>query len=177
MIATRHNQKGSSLLFSLIVLSSLALGILSTYTNTSLANNITGNLAFKDTSLAASNIGVNAALGLLDTITNFDNNSDHYYALQRKTSDSGLICSLHVTSTQECSRSNMDWGTALPVGDTKVYYIIDRLCRGLPSTGTCLTDKQSSFDPSTNYFYRITVRVYGANNTESFVQLTTTHNS
>lgn len=177
MISTRNNQKGSSLLFSLIILSSLAFGVISSYTNTSLATNVTGNLAFKDTSLSASNIGINAAIALLNNMTDFDNNDDHYYALQRKTSDSGLICSLPVTSTQECIRSNTDWGTYLSVGDTKVYYIIDRLCRGLPTTGTCLIDSPSSFTISTNYFYRITVRVSGANNTESFVQLTTTHKS
>lgn len=194
----KTKQKGSSLLFTLIVLVAMLFGTIALFKSTDVSTVVSGNLAFKEASVNASDIAVKKAFDQLKTITDPDadvvvNSSTvgAYYAIQRKTNTDGIVCStLAYSDTDDCDNSKMSWGKGISIGlngtDT-AYYVIDRLCNvespGSNVNSSCLVDtpyvpechmadlsKCPIAPPAISY--RITVKVTGANKTESYVQVT-----
>jgi len=154
-----------------------------------------GNLAFKESSVGASDLGIKAAMAQLQTISTANTLDTDiaasssavgaYYATQRKTTTDGIVCStLASTAASNCTNSAMSWGKEIQVGMNKVYYVIDRMCKAAPgvnASASCLTDipyvatcnsadLSDCQNPPTAISYRITVKVVGPNNTETYVQ-------
>jgi|ERR1035437_2385054 Tfp pilus assembly protein PilX len=194
----KNKQKGSSLLFTLIVLVAMLFGTIALFRSTTNSTVVAGNLAFKEATVNASDIAVKKAFAQLKTIADLDTDVavdssviGAYYAVQRKISTDGIVCStLAYTDTDTCNNSAMSWGQGFSVGvkgtDT-AYYVIDRLCNvaspGSNANASCLVDTpyvpechlaDNSACPKAPpaISYRITVKVVGANNTESYVQVT-----
>jgi Tfp pilus assembly protein PilX len=194
----KNKQKGSSLLFTLIVLVAMLFGTIALFKSTDASTSVAGNLAFKEASVNASDIAVKKAFEQLKAIADPDVEvtADNavvgaYYPIQRKTSTDGIVCStLAFNSGNACNNAAMSWGKGFSVGvngtDT-AYYVIDRLCNvaapGAQANASCLVDtpyvpechmadlsKCPTVPPAISY--RITVKVTGANKTESYVQVT-----
>jgi len=186
---TTQKQQGSSLILALIVLGVLLVAAIAMFRNADVSSMIAGNLAFRDVSVRASDVAIkNATTYLTNTITSANFNTDAapgYYATQRAVTADGLPCSAALGGT--CTASLMNWGTPVTVGTAQVFTVIDRLCNATPSSDpsfNCLIDQQAISDSSkvgnsltsttistTSIYYRITVKVLGASNTESYVQV------
>ena len=190
-----RNQKGSSLLFALMVLTGMLFGAIALFRSVDMGTVQAGNLAFKESSVAAADLGMKAAItqlqsisvaGTLETeVTATSSVVGAYYPIQRRITSDGIVCStLPVTSTTACTNSAMTWGAPISVGSNNVYYIIDRMCNASPGVNTstsCLTDipyvatcnsgdLSDCQNPPTAISYRITVKVIGPNNTETYIQ-------
>lgn len=198
MTTMKKNQKGSSLLFTLIVLVAMLFGTIALFRSSDTSTAVAGNLAFKEASVNASDIAVRQAFEQLKTIADPDAEVSvdpaivgAYYPIQRKVTTDGIVCStLAFNSASACDNTAMTWGKGIPVGVNGIdiaYYVIDRLCNvtspGAQANASCLVDtpyvpdchmadlsKCPTVPPAISY--RITVKVTGANKTESYVQVT-----
>ena len=185
----KQHQNGSSLLFILIVLVAMLFGTISLFKSTDMGTIVAGNLAFKESSINAADTAIKEAFTKIGTMpdTETDVTSGYYYYhIQRKTTTDGIPCSLQFDAAGTCSNSNMTWSDPISVGINKVFYQIDRLCKATPGpdpTLNCLVEKQYSGGDGNGVgeggnvgkrdaiFYRVTIKIVGANNTESYVQV------
>lgn len=195
----KNKQKGSSLLFTLIILVAMLFGTMALFKSTDMSTVVAGNLAFKEGSVNASDMAVKLAINQLQSITDFETNittttstSGAYYSIQRKANRDGIVCnSIPITdTTTACDNSKMSWGTPIALNgnnNVKVYYIIDRLCKvnlnnSNVAENNCLVDTPYKIgcniisytdcpNPPLAVSYRVTVKIIGANNTESYVQV------
>lgn len=185
--STGCRQRGAALFIALISLVALSFAGLALMRSVDTTNMISGNLAFRQASLHATDIGVEAAVTALGTIvtTSLDANypagcavgACNYYTLQQAVDTRGVP-------------SSINWGTGgVPSttvdGSYAVQYVIDRLCKGpAPVTdlaGSCYaaalvgggTKKSGGivFSSTVQVYYRATVRVTGPRNTVSMVQI------
>jgi len=167
-------QSGVSLLLVLIVLAVLLLSAAALLRNTETASLIAGNITFKQAALQAADIAVNQAVADLAARTALDTSVPGVYVATRLATDAtGLP-------------TELDWSAVRSqrVGSVHIQWVVDRLCAGplpvinpisqcqvneLPTAGS---NKVGSPDyrSLTTYFYRVTVRVRGPKNAESFVQ-------
>lgn len=186
------NQKGSALIFTLIVLVAMLFGTIALFRTVDMGTVQAGNMAFKESSVGASDLGMRAALTKLQNITDLDTDIaasstvvGAYYATQRKATSDGIVCAtLANSSASNCTNSAMAWGAPIVVGNNNVYYVIDRMCSATPgvnASSTCLTDipyiptcnaSDVTYcqNPPAAISYRITVKVVGPSNTETYVQ-------
>ncbi len=187
-------QSGVVLFIALIVLVALTMAGIALVRSVDTSNVISGNLAFKQSTLQAADLGVEAAAGALPTIvaTTLDNvvtptgsGTYWYYPTRREDDASG------VPTTKEYgaggSATAINWtnvpDAATSTGNT-VKVVIDRLCQGPPPVtdieGKCFADAGTGggtkkahgtqFTGATTTYYRVTVRVTGPRNTTSMVQ-------
>ena len=195
---TLHKQNGSTLLFTLIVLVALLFGSVALFRSTDAAGTIASNLSFKEVAVKAADVAVQDASTYINAITNFETDgvvggATKYYHFQRKTTAQGIVCpTQQVDKNADASATggycttpptDAEWGTALTVGQSKVWYIVDRLCESTPTndvTLKCLTTTDTTRESSSvvgyqfktiSIFYRVTVRIKGASNTEAYVQV------
>jgi len=132
----------------------MLLGTIALFRTVDMGTVQAGNLAFKESSVNASDLGMKAAIARLQTIslaggleTDVAVTSSvvgAYYHLQRKATSDGIVCStLATTDSASCTNSAMSWGAPIIVGANNVYYVIDRMCNASPGVNTsasCLTD-------------------------------------
>jgi len=186
------------LFIALIVLVAMTLAGIALVRSVDTANVIAGNLAFKQATLHAADLGVEAAVTVLPNIiaTNLDtdltpaaNSADPnywYYASRRETDVYGVPTQKQYGAAGAAAA--IDW-TQVPVAQTiagnSVRIVIDRLCQGpAPVTdlqGKCFADAPTAgsgsqktgaivFSATPAVYYRVTVRVSGPRNTTSMVQ-------
>lgn len=197
--AMAGTQKGVVLFIALIVLVALTMAGIALVRSVDTANIIAGNLAFKQGTLQAADLGVEAAVAALPNIiaTNLDtdltpaaastNPNYWYYATRRVADAGGVPMALAVGATGTATA--IDWNDVPVAVDStatgnRVQIVIDRLCQGpAPVTdiqGKCFADEPLSggtkkaggvaFTASTAVYYRVTARVTGPRNTVSMVQ-------
>lgn len=166
-------QTGSSLVIVVILLVILMISALALVRSSETVGQVAGNIAFKQAATEAADVGVAAATNWLAAMANADAAvAGVYYATRQAVDAYGL--------------PTVDW-TPVPASDVstfRVQYVIERMCQGpLPvatPTSQCLTS-QSNQDGSKKVgspaysgvaavYYRVTVRVQGPRNSESFVQ-------
>jgi Tfp pilus assembly protein PilX len=166
-------QQGSSLLLVLIVLGVMLAGALAAVRSTDTASQIAGNAAFRSAARQSADVGASAAFAYLTANAAVDTSVPNLYYPIRGTDDAAGLPAIA-------------WGSvaATTVGNNTVQWVVERMCRGaLPVTdpqGQCLVDVQTAagsnkigadaFSTPANVFYRITIRVRGPKNTESFAQ-------
>lgn len=195
--ASAGAQKGVVLFIALIVLVAMTMAGIALVRSVDTANVIAGNFAFKQGTLQAADIGVEAAVAALPNIvaTSLENNltpaatstnpNYWYYATRRELDSQG------VPTTKESGAAGtataINWNN-IPVASTvagnSVQIVIDRLCQGPPPVtdiqGKCFADAPAGggtkkagavvFSGTTAVYYRVTVRVSGPRNTVSMVQ-------
>ena len=180
-------QQGVSLVISLIALVALTLAGLALIRSADTSNVISGNLAFREASLHATDVGVEKALSDLTTIatTSPDANAPAGCAVGACTYYPTILAAVTAAGVPTV----IDW-TAVPSSTVDssyaVQYVIDRLCDGpTPVTdvankcmnlaGASVGSKKAgavSFTSASQVYYRVTVRVVGPRNSTSIVQAT-----
>lgn len=178
-------QKGMALFIALIALIVLSLAGIALVRSVDTSNVIAGNLAFRQGSLHATDVGIETAYNTLGTITSSSPDANYpsgcatgsctYYALKQEAVDSRGIPTVINWANVPSATVNSSY---------TVKYVIDRTCTGtLPVTdlvGKCSTSgstvtgsKKSGapvFSTGELVYYRVTVQVTGPRNTTSFVQ-------
>lgn len=174
-------QRGAVLIVALIVLVALALGALSLLRSVDILGLISGNLSFKRSAIAAADRGVARALTTFMTVANQTTTdvTRCYSATILATDTRGVPTALNDTATFDGTYGSV---CRLDAGDgEEVRYIIDRQCTATgyvdpkkctlsirPPSSTDNWDTTASIDYA---LYRVTVRVSGPRNTESFTQV------
>lgn len=181
----RGRQAGVSLIVAMLAVVAMTVAGLTLMRAVDTSNVISGNLAFRQATLNATDIGVETSLAAMNIIiaTSLDANypagcavgACNYYAVKQDPVNSAGVPTV------------INW-TAVPstVVDSSyaVRYVIDRLCDGpAPVTNIaakCVVTGDStvgskkagavSFTTANQVYYRVTVRVVGPRNTISLVQ-------
>ena len=180
----RRRQRGVSLVIALIALVAMTLAGLALIRAVDTTNIISGNLAFRQATLQATDIGVETALTTLGTIvtTSIDANypvgcasgACNYYPTRQAVNSAGIPTAIDWTLVPS---TTVDSSYA-------VQYVIDRLCDGptpvtdiatncMRTTETSVGSKKSgavSFTSANQVYYRATVRVVGPRSTVGVVQ-------
>lgn len=175
------SQRGASLVVVLILLMVMLMGGLSLARMTEIGALVSGNVAFKERALQASEVGINTAfqaIQLLPESTGENADKDGwYFAAKRESGKDGMP-------------TNIDWDGAarVLVGGSNEYdvrYVVDRMCSLAavddPETQCLLKqantlksakggDGSEAIDPPSGKQFRITVRVTGPKSTSTFVQ-------
>jgi Tfp pilus assembly protein PilX len=160
-------QRGVVLFVALIMLVAMTIAAISIVRAIDTGNVIAGNLAFKEASLHATDIGIESAMSVLPTIisTSLENNQTPdastgataptywYFASQRKTDPtSSLPQNESYDSANTSAGTSIDWNRVPPlpaigVSGYEVRMVIDRLCVGPPPVtdiqGKCISDKDA----------------------------------
>jgi len=165
------------------------------------SNVISGNFAFKQSTLQMADIGIEAAVSALPTIITRSLDAAYssaggcttacqYYPTMAASTDTK---GKPLTAVAGALTYTIDWdavpSVTSPITQYNIRYVIDRLCQGpAPVTdlvSKCLSDtplaggtKKSGgvvFSATNTVFYRVTVRVTGPRNTESYVQAILSH--
>jgi type IV pilus assembly protein PilX len=173
--------RGAVLIVALIVLVALALGALSLLRSVDVLGLISGNLSFKRSAIAAADRGVDRALTTFLTVAN-QTATDLtlcYSATVLATDTRGVPTALNDKTAFDAAYGDactFDAGQG-----EEVRFVIDRQCTAAgyvdpkkctlsirPPSSTDNWDNTASIDYA---LYRVTVRVSGPRNTESFTQV------
>ncbi len=190
-LASRRRQSGVVLLIALIAVAILAIGTVALFRSSDAALFNAGNLAFKRDMTNRGELGIVAAKAALtsgalnqESTRQNDQLASGYYATMQATGTHGVPNALIGYQPAKAT-------TPLPTingGDgITIYYMIDRLCNALGSTdpsnacvvssigsakgGTVLPYRGQAQPPSVPV-YRISVRVDGPRNSQTFLQTT-----
>ena len=182
---TLNRQSGVSLIIAMIAVIAMTLAGLALMRAVDTSNIVSGNLAFRQATLNATDVGVETSLSNLATIlsTSIDANypagcavgACSYYPIRQVAVNTAGVPT--VINWDAVPSTTLDSSYA-------VQYVIDRLCDGpTPVTDVNLkcmhnADKTVgskkagavSFTSADKVFYRVTVRVVGPRNTMSLVQ-------
>jgi len=187
-IRLRRRQSGIVLLIALIAVVILAIGTVALFRSSDAALFNAGNLAFKRDMTNRGELGIVAAKTALtsgalnsELVRQSDQAASGYYATMQSTDKHGVPDNLVGLATAVLN-------TKINGGDgITIYYMIDRLCTALGSTdpsnacvvssigsakgGTVLPYRGQAQPPSVPV-YRISVRVDGPRNSQTFLQTT-----
>jgi len=191
-------QRGIVLFVALIALVAMTLAAIALVRSVDTGNVISGNLAFRQGGMQASDLGVETALTALPGIVagginaNLTGGNFQYYATRRVEDSVGRPTVAAFASTD--AATPIDWSTvplAMPAtaNGFSVRVVIERLCQGDNNTVItdvqqfCLTDLpttssqgssteigETRFTTGQQIYYRATVQVTGPRNTVSYVQ-------
>ncbi len=165
-------RRGVTILVVLILMSVMVLGGMALARMTEIGTLATGNSANREASLQASEVGINTAYVAVQALA--DENADTaswYWATTRAVDGNGMPA--------------IDWSAApeVVIGSYSVRYVVDRICSVAPVTDTlrqCLVRQvpqiessrvgNEAIDPPNARQFRITVRVLGPKDIETYVQ-------
>jgi Tfp pilus assembly protein PilX len=168
----RRAQQGVTMIVVLILLTVMLLGGMALARITEVGTLASGNSAFREASLQASEVGVNTAYAAIVALTDENSNAGNWYYASTQAQDANGVPTV-----------NFDSAAEVVVGAYSVRYVVDRVCTGaMPVTDPlrqCLvkqipqiessTDREKP-DPPTARQFRITVRVTGPKDTRAWVQ-------
>ena len=193
-----REQRGVVLFIALIVMVALSLAGIALIRSTDSATIVTGNLAFKQASIAAVERSIEQAVhSLWDGSPALDRTIDHpdqnYYACVRNSANTGCIAAgAPIPERPFAVASLANFVPPLNAGlvpadsaGNKVYYVVERMC--LLAGGTSAIPNNCNIsagslgaDPGTEHYfglirpgeayYRLTVRVEGPRNTVTYAQ-------
>jgi type IV pilus assembly protein PilX len=185
-LKSRPRQRGVSLIIALIALVALTLAGLALIRSADTTNVVSGNLAFREASLSATDVGVESAITALSTIAS---SPDTNYPASCAAGACNYYPTIQALVSAAGVPSVIDW-TAVPSSTVDssyaVQYVIDRLCDGptpvtdvaskcMNLSGTSVGSNRAGaivFTSASQVYYRITVRVAGPRNSVSIVQTT-----
>ncbi len=169
-----RRQRGVTMLVVLILLSVMLLGGMALAKLTEVGTLATGNTAFREASLQASEVGLNTVFERIrEDLT--DENTDQagwYFAQMQDTDDSGMPA------------VDFDAAPEIQVGPYTVRYVAERLCdtaavtnplrqcllKQVPDPQKSRGDGGEALDPPTSRQFRVTVQVTGPKDTRVWVQ-------
>ena len=170
--AARRVERGVTVLVVLILMSVMVLGGMSLARMTEIGTLASGNNAAREASLQASEVGINTAFIAVQALPGEEVASGSWYWATTQAADASGM-------------PNVAWGAApeVVVGSYRVRYIAERLCNVAPVTDTlrqCLVRQvpqvasgrvgHEEVDPPNTRQFRITVRVQGPKDSETWVQ-------
>ncbi|WP_199030308.1 hypothetical protein [Ralstonia sp. ASV6] len=190
-LALRRRQSGVVLLIALIAVVILAIGTVALFRSSDAALFNAGNLAFKRDMTNRGELGIAAAKAALtsgalnqESARQSNQLTSGYYATMQATGTHGVPNTLigYQPATASTPLPTINGGDGITI-----YYMIDRLCTALGSTdpsnacvvssigsakgGTVLPYRGQAQPPSVPV-YRISVRVDGPRNSQTFLQTT-----
>ena len=162
-----------TMLLTLILLTVMVLGGLALARMSEIGTLANGNAAYREAAMQASEVGINTAYQAVRAVTNEELNAGSWYwALTQAQDANGL--------------PNVTWSSApeVVVGKYSVRYVVERACQGaLPvtdalrqclnktiSVGSTARPDAERLDPPAAKQFRITVRVTGPKDTQTWVQ-------
>jgi Tfp pilus assembly protein PilX len=170
----RAPRRGVTMLVVLILLSVMLLGGLGLARMTETGTLSSGNNAARDASLHASEVGINTAYEAVKAVTaaNEGSNAGDWYFATTQTADAAGMPGINWNNAPE-----------VVVGAYAVRYAVERMCtvaavtdtlkqclvRQVPQIGSA-SDGKEAVDPPNARQFRITVRVLGPKNAETWVQ-------
>lgn len=167
-------QQGVTMLVVLILLSVMLLGGIALARMTEIGTLASGNNTYREASLQASEVGLNTAYAAVRAIAiaTEDDPVDSWYWPTIQGADLAGIPLVNWAAAPE-----------VLVGGYSVRYVVERMCNTTPVTNTlrqCLVKQvpqtssskvgQEDLDPPNARQFRITVRVSGPKDTETWVQ-------
>lgn len=173
-MTTMYRQRGATMLVVMVLLSVMLLGALALARMTEVGSLATGNAAYREASIQASEIGLNAAFTQVKALPIANENTDAapwYWATAQAQDANGL--------------PQIDWAAApeIVVGAYGVRYVVERVCTVADVTNPlreCLVkqvkvpgsarDEDDKLDSPNSKQYRVTIRVTGPKDTTTFVQ-------
>ncbi len=167
-------QRGVTMLVVLVLLSVMLLGGLALARITEIGTLASGNAAYREASLQASEVGLNTAYMAVRGIA----------IPAEDTSLAGWYWStMQATDAQGLPTMDFDAAPEVVVGSYRVRYVVERLCNTTPVTNTlqqCLVRQvpqtessvagRESIDPPNSRQFRVTVRVTGPKDTQTWIQ-------
>ena len=170
--AARRAPRGVTVLVVLLLMSVMVLGGMALARMTEIGTLATGNNAAREASLQASEVGINTAYLAVQALASEESNSGTWYWATTQAADAAGI-------------PNLAWASApeIAVGVYSVRYVVERLCNTAPVTDTlrqCLVRQvpqvsssrvgHEEVDPPNTRQFRITVRILGPKDSETWVQ-------
>jgi Tfp pilus assembly protein PilX len=172
MTRARSAQRGVTMLVVLVLMIVMVLGGISLARITEIGTIASGNSGYREASLQASEVGLNTAYMAVRALTNEESDTGSWYWATIQAADSAGVPTVSWTAAP-----------SVTVGNYTVRYVVERMCSTTPVTATlrqCLvkqmpqTDSarvgQDALDPPNSRQFRITVRVTGPKDTETWVQ-------
>lgn len=168
----RRAQRGVTILVVLMLMSVMVLGGMALARMTEIGTLASGNNATREASLQASEVGINTAYLATQALASEEVNSGTWYWATTQAADVNGM-------------PNVAWANApeTVVGSYSVRYVVERMCNVAPVTDTlrqCLVRQvpqvsssrvgHEEVDPPNTRQFRITVRVQGPKDTETWVQ-------
>ena len=194
----RQRQSGVVLLFALIVMIAMTLAGLGLMRSVGTAVSIAGNMAFQQAATMAGQSGVESAIAWIEanadsSLLETNATTRSFYAADGLTSApdpaSGVTWGVYWDTVWAKSgvRVPSDVLGADSATGNRVFYVIDRLCEGtgamnsvtakcarspvnFSSAGSSGASGGIQIESVVQAYYRITVRIQGPRNTQSFVQ-------
>lgn len=165
-------RRGVTILVVLLLMSVMVLGGMALARMTEIGTLATGNNAAREVSLQASEVGINTAYLATQALASEESDSGNWYWATTQATDANGIPSVTWANAPE-----------VVVGSYSVRYVVERLCSTAPVTDTlrqCLVRQvpqvssrrvgHEEVDPPNTRQFRITVRVTGPKDTETWVQ-------
>lgn len=156
----------------LVLLTVMLLGGLALARMTEVSTLASGNAAFREASLQASEVGVNTAYAAVIALASENTNDGSWYFASSQAQDANGVPVV-----------DFDAAAQVVLGAYNIRYVVDRICTGaMPVTDPlrqCLVKQEADLesstdrekpDPRTARQYRITVRVTGPKDTRAWVQ-------
>lgn len=169
---TRDQERGVTMVVVLVLLTVMLLGGMALARMTEVGTLAAGNAAFRETSLQASEVGVNTAFAAMQALTDENSNNGNWYFSTQQNQDADGVPTV-----------NFDAAPQIVIGAYRLNYVVDRICTGaMPVTEPlrqCLlkqvpqlesASNRERLDPPTARQFRITVRVLGPKDTQTWVQ-------
>ncbi|MCE2914829.1 MAG: hypothetical protein ACOVOT_06005 [Rubrivivax sp.] len=172
-------RRGVTLIVVLVLLSVMLLGGLAFARMSEIGMLASGNAAFREASLQASQVGVNSAYAAVRALPSEATARGDWYWPTIQAADADGV-------------PTVDWNKApeVTVGSYQVRYVVERMCTVADVTDTlrqCLIKQTpvpassrvgtEALDPPNSRQFRITVRVQGPKDTETWVQSLVTKGS
>ncbi len=169
---SRSAERGVTMLVVLVLMSVMLLGALALARLTEVGTLATGNMAYHEAAMQASEVGVNTAFVAVQGIANEDTSVGAWYSSTEMAKDSNGLPAV-----------NWDAAPLVTVGTMNVRYYVERACTVTPvvyALRQCLVKQipqpksrvagVEELDPPNSKQYRITVRVTDQKGTQTFVQ-------
>ena len=168
-----RTQSGNSLIIVVILLVILMISAIALVRSSQTVGAIAGNVAFKQAATEAADTGLAAAGQWLTALTNADSAVTGVYYATRQNVDAYGLPTINWTSVPTATVSTF-----------RVQYVLERMCQGPTPVANvltqCLTTENRqegskkvgspAYSGTTAVYYRVTVRVQGPRNAESYVQ-------
>lgn len=166
--------RGVTIIVVVVLLAVMLLGALALARMTDAGTLASGNTTYRETSLQASEIGLNAAFANLRALPPDDENANagNWYWAQVQPQDANGL-----------PQVDFDAAPQIAVGTYNVSYVVERVCsvpvvseplreclvKSVKVPGSAI-DSDDKLDPPNARQYRATVRVTGPKNTTVFIQ-------
>lgn len=168
----KHRQQGGALIIVLFALTILLVGAASLARVTQTSTSLAGNIARKDASRQAAEVGVNTAFEALVALSDMDKDQGDWYFAQD-------------VAGEEPTAAMWESAPVLDVGPYEVRYVVERLCEGaLPVTDAqqqCMVRKIAeegsakagveAIEAPAALQYRISTQVSGGKGTSTLIQV------